>query len=61
MDGDMTMDEWELLAKEFDHMLKEAGDQGMTFHEFQERMSRLTWEWEQLKELEEKLRKEKPE
>ena len=55
----MSIDEWELMSKEFDRLLKEAGENGMTYHEFQERMTRLTWEWEQLKELEEKLRNEK--
>ena len=53
----MTMDEWELMAAEFDRMLKEAGENGMTYQEFSERMTRLSWEWEQLKELEQKIRK----
>ena len=55
----MSIDEWELMAAEFDRLLKEAGENGMTYQEFQERMTRLTWEWEQLKEIEDKLRNEK--
>jgi predicted nuclease with TOPRIM domain len=53
----MTTDEWELMAAEFDRLLKEAGENGMTYHEFQERMTRLSWEMEQLKEIEEQIRK----
>lgn len=53
----MTTDEWELMSLEFDRLLKEAGENGMTYHEFQERMTRLSWEMEQLKEIEEKIRK----
>lgn len=54
----MSTDEWELMAAEFDRLLKEAGQNGMTHHEFMERMSRLSWEWEQLKEIEDKLRED---
>ena len=54
-------DEWELMSAEFERMLKEAGENGIPLHEFQERMTRLSWEWEQLKEIEEQLRKQKPE
>lgn len=54
----MSIDEWELMAAEFDRLLKEAGQNGMTHHEFMERMSRLSWEWEQLKEIEDKLRED---
>lgn len=52
------LDEWEMMAMEFDRLLKEAGENGMTHHEFMERMSRLSWEWEQLKQVEDKLREE---
>ncbi len=55
----MSTDEWELMAAEFDRLLKEAGENGMTMHEFQERMTRLSWEWEQLREIEQKLRDDK--
>lgn len=54
----MSIDEWELMAAEFDRLLKEAGQNGMTHHEFMERMSRLSWEWEQLKVIEDKLRED---
>jgi hypothetical protein len=45
------------MAEEFDRLLKDAGENGMTYHEFQERMTRLSWEMEELKELEKKIRK----
>ena len=47
----MSIDEWELMAREFDRLLKEAADNGMTTDEFRERMSRLSWEWEELDRL----------
>lgn len=53
----MTMDEWELMAAEFDKLLKEAGENGMTYQEFSERMTRLSWEMDELSELEQKIRK----
>ena len=53
----MTTDEWELMAIQFDRLLKEAGENGMTYHEFQERMTRLSWEMEELREIEDKIRK----
>ena len=53
----MTLDEWDLMSMEFDRLLKEAGENGMTHHEFVERMTRLSWEWEELSKLEDKLRK----
>lgn len=45
----MSTDEWELLALEFDRLLKEATDNGMTVGEFRERMTRIEWEYEELK------------
>jgi hypothetical protein len=56
----MTTDQWELMAAEFDRLLKEAGENGMTYHEFQERMTRLSWEMEELRELEQRIRKSMP-
>ena len=52
----MNVDEWELMSREFDRLLKEAGESGMTHHEFVERMTRLSWEWEELSKLEEQIR-----
>lgn len=52
----MTTDEWELMAMEFDRLLKEAGENGMTYHEFQERMTRLSWEMDELRQIEERIR-----
>jgi hypothetical protein len=46
----MSIDEWELLAQEFDRLLKEATDNGMTVGEFHERMTRLQWEFEELRQ-----------
>lgn len=54
----MSQDPWELMAAEFDRMLKEATDEGMTRDEFMLRMTKLSWEWEQLREIEQKLRDE---
>lgn len=54
----MATDQWELMVAEFDRMLKEAGENGMPYHEFMERMTKLTWEWEQLDAIEKKLRDE---
>ena len=53
----MTTDEWELMAIEFDRLLKEAGENGMTYAEFQERMTRLSWEMDELRQIEERIRK----
>lgn len=53
----MTMDEWELMAAEFDKLLKEAGENGMTYQEFSERMTRLSWEMDELREIEQRIRK----
>lgn len=50
----MSIDEWELMAREFDRLLKEAAGNGMTTDEFRERMNRLTWEWEELDRLHKK-------
>lgn len=47
----MSIDEWELMAREFDRLLKEATDNGMTTDEFRERMAKLSWEWEELDRL----------
>lgn len=55
----MSIDEWELMAREFDRLLKQAGENGMTTAEFHDRMTKLSWEWEQLREQEQKLRDEK--
>jgi len=51
------MDEWELMAAEFDKLLKEAGENGMTYQEFSERMTRLSWEMDELREIEQRIRK----
>jgi len=56
----MTTDEWEVMAAEFDRLLKQAGENGMTYHEFQERMTRLSWEMDELRELEQRIRKSMP-
>jgi hypothetical protein len=50
----MSIDEWELLSLEFDRLLKEATDNGMTVGEFHERMTRLQWEFEELRETNKK-------
>ena len=42
------MDEWEIMAAEFDRILKEASEDGMTADEFRLRMTRLSWEMEEL-------------
>lgn len=42
------MDEWEIMAAEFDKILKQATEDGMTADEFRERMTRLSWEMEEL-------------
>lgn len=54
----MTKDPWELMVAEFERRLKEAGENGMPHHEFMERMTKLSWEWEELREQEQKLRDE---
>jgi len=41
----MTIDRWQLMAEEFDRLLKEASENGMPYHEFYERMTRLEWEF----------------
>lgn len=41
----MTIDRWQLMAEEFDKLLKEATENGMPYFEFVERMTRLEWEF----------------
>ena len=52
----MSKDPWEQMAAEFDRILKETTDEGMTKDEFMLRMTKLSWEWEELREKEQKLR-----
>jgi hypothetical protein len=47
-------DKYELMVWEFERLLKEAGEDGMTYQEFTERMTRLQWECE---EIEQRFRK----
>lgn len=54
----MSKDSYELMVAEFERMLKEASENGMPHHEFMERMTKLSWEWEELREQEQKLRDE---
>lgn len=54
----MTIDEWELMALEFDRLLKESTENGMTQDEFYQRWLRLQWECDELEKRQKQMENE---